>query len=123
LIGDKQVHWFYLAIAITGEVIATTALKESLGFTKLIPSILVILGYSIAFYFLAISLKYIPIGISYAIWSGFGIILISIIGFYRFNQKLDAASITCLIFIIIGTIIINFFLALQNYKLNKLQPI
>ncbi len=102
-------HWFYLAIAITGEVIATTALKESLGFTKLIPSILVIFGYSIAFYFLAISLKYIPIGISYAIWSGFGIILISIIGFYRFNQKLDAASITGLIFIIIGTIIINFY--------------
>ena len=86
-------HWLYLAIAILGEVIATSALKESAGFTKVFPSILVVIGYSIAFYFLSITLKYIPIGITYAIWSGVGIFMISIIGFAHFGQKLDYPAI------------------------------
>ena len=102
-------HWVYLTIAIIGEVIATTALKESAGFTKTFPSILVAFGYFIAFYFLSITLKYIPIGITYAIWSGIGICLISIIGFIRFNQSLDIAAKSGLLFIIIGVLIINFF--------------
>ncbi|SVE40197.1 uncharacterized protein METZ01_LOCUS493051, partial [marine metagenome] len=71
-------HWFYLTIAILGEVVATSALKESMGFTKVIPSTLVIIGYCSAFYFLSITLKYLPIGPTYAIWSGIGILLISI---------------------------------------------
>tara|TARA_Y100001968_G_C18802832_1_gene456479 strand:+ start:63 stop:392 length:330 start_codon:yes stop_codon:yes gene_type:complete len=103
------VHWVYLTIAIIGEVIATTALKESVGFTKIIPSFLVVFGYSIAFFFLSITLKYIPLGITYAIWSGIGICLISIIGFIRFNQILDIYAIIGLLFIIIGVVMINLF--------------
>ena len=102
-------HWVYLTIAIIGEVIATTALKESFGFTKFLPTVFVFIGYGIAFYFLSITLKYIPIGISYAIWSGVGICLISIIGFYKFNQTLDIAAISGLCLIVIGVMIINFF--------------
>ena len=102
-------HWFYLTIAIFGEVLATTALKESAGFTKTIPSLLVVIGYFIAFYFLSITLKYIPIGITYAIWSGIGICLISIIGYFRFNQNLDIPAKSGLLFILVGVVIINFF--------------
>ena len=102
-------HWLYLAIAILGEVIATSALKESAGFTKVFTSILVVIGYSIAFYFLSITLKYIPIGITYAIWSGIGIFMISIIGFAHFGQKLDYPAIVGISLIIFGVVIINMF--------------
>ncbi|HAJ79511.1 MAG TPA: QacE family quaternary ammonium compound efflux SMR transporter [Fibrobacteres bacterium] len=81
--------FFFLFIAIITEVIATSALKSSNGFTKTIPSIVVIVGYGTAFYFLSLALKYIPIGIVYAIWSGMGIFFISVIGFCFFKQKLD----------------------------------
>ena len=70
----------YLLIAILSEVLATSMLKASDGFTKLLPSIITFIGYSVSFYFLSMVLKYIPIGISYAIWSGLGIVLISIVG-------------------------------------------
>lgn len=85
--------WLYLLIAIVSEVLGTSALKASEGFTRLIPSILVIGGYAFAFYFLSLTLKAIPVGIAYAIWSGVGILLVSLSGFVLYRQTLDLPSI------------------------------
>ncbi|MAZ60659.1 MAG: QacE family quaternary ammonium compound efflux SMR transporter [Candidatus Marinimicrobia bacterium] len=101
--------WIYLSIAIVAEVIATSSLKESQGFTRLIPSIITFIGYSFTFYFLSLTLKEIPIGITYAIWSGIGICLLSIIGYFRFNQTLDFGSIIGISLIGLGVIILNIF--------------
>jgi len=83
------VSYLYLSIAIVAEVIGTSALKASEGFTRLGPSLITILGYAAAFYFLSLTLKTIPVGIAYAIWSGVGIVLISLIGYALFRQTLD----------------------------------
>ncbi|MGC8770829.1 MAG: DMT family transporter [Brevinematia bacterium] len=101
--------WIFLSIAILAEVVATSALKSAEGFTKLLPSIIVIIGYGIAFFFLSLTLKNIPVGIAYAIWSGAGITLISIIGYFIFEQSLDFPAIIGILFIITGVIIINIF--------------
>ena len=101
--------YVYLLIAIVCEVVATSALKATEGFTKLGPSMIVVAGYSICFYFLSLVQKYIPVGVSYAIWSGVGIILISIAGFILYNQKLDFPAIVGIAFIIIGVIILQVF--------------
>ena len=90
-------------------MVATSALKATEGFTKLGPSMTVVAGYSICFYFLSLVQKYIPVGVSYAIWSGVGIILISIAGFILYNQKLDFPAIVGIAFIIIGVIILQIF--------------
>ena len=82
-------NWLFLAVAICGEVIATSALKSSDGFTKLMPSIVVVSGYAIAFYFLALALKSIPVGVAYAVWAGLGIVLVAAIGWLLYGQKLD----------------------------------
>ena len=99
----------YLLIAILSEVLATSMLKASDGFTKLIPSIVTFIGYSVSFYFLSMVLKYIPMGISYAIWSGLGIVLISIVGLLVFKQELDLPGIFGMVLIISGVIIIHLF--------------
>mgnify|MGYP001169408432 FL=1 len=101
--------WIYLIIAIIAEVIATSALKESQGFSKLFPSIIVIMGYSFTFYFMSLTLKEISIGITYAIWSGMGILLISLIGYFKYNQTLDTPAILGMTFILFGVIILRFF--------------
>jgi small multidrug resistance pump len=101
--------WVFLSIAIIAEVIGTSALKSAEGFTKLVPSIIVILGYGIAFYFLSLTLKTIPVGIAYAIWSGVGIILISIIGYFFYKQTLDLPAIIGILLIMAGVIVINLF--------------
>ena len=101
--------WIFLSIAILAEVVATSALKSAEGFTKLLPSMIVIIGYGIAFFFLSLTLKNIPVGIAYAIWSGAGITLISIIGYFIFEQSLDFPAIIGILFIITGVIIINIF--------------
>ena len=82
--------WLYLIIAVIFEVIATSALKESNSFTKLVPSLFVIIGYSISFYFLSLTLKNLSIGITYAIWSGLGILLICLVGYFRYGQNLKS---------------------------------
>lgn len=82
-------HWLFLAIAIFSEVIATSALKSSEGFTRLIPSVIVVTGYGASFYFLSLTLKAIPVGISYAVWCGLGIVLITAIAWLLHDQKLD----------------------------------
>ena len=76
-------HWVYLITAIVSEVIATSALKASTGFTKPLPSVVVVIGYLVSFYFLSLTLKTIPVGIAYAIWSGVGVVLISVVAWLR----------------------------------------
>ncbi|MES1988831.1 MAG: SMR family transporter [Pseudomonadota bacterium] len=102
-------HWLALAIAIIAEVIGTTALKASNEFTRLIPSLIVVVGYGTAFYFMSISMRVLPVGIMYAIWSGMGIVLISVLGWLVFRQTLDTPAVIGLAFIIAGVIIINVF--------------
>ena len=102
-------RWVFLSIAILAEVIATSALKSSEGFSKIIPSSIVIVCYGIAFYFLSLTLKTIPVGIAYAIWSGVGITLISIIGYFIYKQTLDLSAIIGILLIIAGVIVINLF--------------
>lgn len=101
--------WVYLIIAILAEVIATTALKASEGFTKLMPSIIVVVGYGIAFYCLSLTMKAIPVGIIYAIWSGIGIALISLAAWLLFGQRLDLPAVIGIALIISGVIVINLF--------------
>lgn len=98
-----------LAIAISGEVIATTALKASNEFTRIIPSLIVVIGYGTAFYFMAISLRVLPVGIMYGIWSGMGIVLVSIIGWLVYKQTLDLQSMIGMGLIIAGVFVINLF--------------
>jgi small multidrug resistance pump len=102
-------HWLALAIAIIAEVIATTALKASNEFTRLLPSLVVVVGYGTAFYFMSISMRVLPIGVMYAIWSGMGIVLISVLGWLVYRQTLDMPAMIGLTFIIAGVIIINVF--------------
>ena len=101
--------WLYLIIAVIFEVIATSALKESNSFTKLVPSLFVVIGYSISFYFLSLTLKNLSIGVTYAIWSGLGILLICLVGYFRYGQNLDFPAILGVLFIGIGILIIRFF--------------
>lgn len=101
--------YLYLGIAIVAEVIATSALKASESFTQLLPSLIVVVGYGVAFYCLAIVLKSIPVGIAYAIWSGVGIVLITLTGYIMFDQKMDLAAILGLTLIIAGVVVINVF--------------
>jgi small multidrug resistance pump len=102
-------HYLYLALAVVAETIGTTALQASQQFTRLWPSALVVVSYAIAFYLLALTLKYMPVGIMYAIWSGLGIVLIAIIGFAVFGQRLDLPAILGLSLIIAGIVIIHLF--------------
>lgn len=98
-----------LGIAIVAEVIATTALKSSHNFTRFIPSIIVVVGYAVAFYCLSLTLRSIPTGIAYAIWSGVGIVLISLLGLIVHKQTLDLPAVLGLSLIIAGVVVINVF--------------
>lgn len=98
-----------LFFAILSEVIATTALKLSDGFTRIVPSAIVVIGYGASFYLLSISLKVIPIGLAYAIWSGVGIVLTIIAGILIWRESLDWARVIGITFIILGILIINLF--------------
>lgn len=98
-----------LGIAIIAEVIATTALKSSESFTKLVPSLIAIAGYCTALYFLTVTMKSIPTGVTYAIWSGLGIVLITITSYFFHNQKIDAAGMLGMALIIAGVVVLNIF--------------
>jgi small multidrug resistance pump len=100
-------NWLILFIAIVAEVIATSALKSSEGFTKPIASIVVVLGYMIAFYCLSLTLKTIPVGIAYAVWSGVGIVLITTVAWFVFDQKLDVWGIIGIVLIMSGVLVLN----------------
>lgn len=101
--------YFFLALAIVLETVATSFMKESEQFSKLLPSAITVIGYAGAFYCLSLVLKNIPVGIAYAIWSGMGIVLISIIGWTVFKQHLDLPAISGLLLIIAGVLVINIF--------------
>ncbi len=100
-------QWVYLAIAIVSEVIATSALKASDGFTRLTPSVIVVVGYGVAFYCLSLTLRSIPVGMVYAIWSGVGIVLISLVGWLMFDQTLSPMALLGMAFITVGVVILN----------------
>jgi small multidrug resistance pump len=100
-------NWLYLALAILAEVTATTALKAADGFTRLAPSLVAVGGYSIAFWLLSLTLRTVPIGVAYAIWSGAGIALIALIGWYAYGQRLDAAAIVGLALIVAGIVVLS----------------
>jgi len=102
-------HYLYFAIAIVAEVIATSALKQEDGFSKLVPSILVILGYGTSFYFLSLVLRTFPVGMTYAIWSGTGIVLVSLIGWVLYQQHLDMIAIIGMSFIVLGIMLMLVF--------------
>ena len=101
--------YFLLFLAILAEVIATTALKASDSFTKLGPSVLLVLGYGVSFYLLTIVMRSMPTGVTYAIWSGLGVVLISIFGYLFANEKLDAAACIGISLIVAGVVVINVF--------------
>ena len=101
--------WVLLGFAIISEVIATSSLKSTEGFTKLWPSLLVLLGYSAAFYFLSLTLDTIPIGVAYAVWSGIGVAGIALVSVLFFDQRLDAAAIIGMGLIVTGVIVLRLF--------------
>ena len=101
--------YLYLAIAIVAEVTATSALKASDEFTKIIPVLIIITGYGIAFYFMTLVLRTIPIGITYAVWSGLGIVLVAIVGAVLYKQIPDTPAIIGMGLIITGVAVINIF--------------
>ncbi len=102
-------NWIYLVIAIACEVAATSALKAAEGFTRLVPSLIVVTGYVAAIYLLSLTLRTIPVGVAYAIWSGVGVALIAVIGWAFLGQKLDLPAIIGLILIVAGVVVINLF--------------
>lgn len=101
--------YLFLAIAILAEVAATSALKASEEFTRLVPSIIVVLGYGVAFYFLTLVLRVLPIGITYAIWAGVGIILVAVAGFVLYRQIPDIPAIIGMGLIVSGVVVIHLF--------------
>ena len=101
--------YLFLAVAIVAEVIATSALKASAGFTRMAPSVATVVGYGVSFYFLSLTLALMPTGIAYAIWSGVGIVLISLIAWLVFGQSLDAPALLGMGLILAGVVVINVF--------------
>jgi small multidrug resistance pump len=104
-------HWTYLAIAIVAEVIGTSFLKSAEGFTRLLPSAIVVVTYVVAFYFLGLTLKTLPVGIAYAVWAGAGVALITLVGYLFFGQALDAPARIGIVLIVAGVAVINLFSA------------
>lgn len=102
-------HWLYLGVAIVSEVIATSALKAAEGFTRPLPSLVVAVGYGIAFYCLSVVLRTLPVGVTYAIWSGIGVALVALVGWLVYGQSLDLAAVLGLTLIVAGVIVLNVF--------------
>lgn len=99
--------WLSLALAILAEVIGTSALKASDGFSRLWPSVVVMVGYGTAFYFLSLTLRHMPVGMAYAVWSGVGTVLITVLGVFAFRQKIDLAGIVGIGLIVAGVLVLN----------------
>ncbi len=102
-------HWLYLGVAIVSEVVATSALKAAEGFTRPLPSLVVAVGYGIAFYCLSVVLRTLPVGVTYAIWSGVGVALVALVGWLVYGQSLDLAAILGLALIVAGVLVLNLF--------------
>ena len=102
-------NWVYLGLAIFSEVIATASLKSTEGFTRLVPSIVVLVGYTAAFYFLSLTLDTVPIGVAYAVWSGVGVATITLVSFVVYDQKIDMAGLIGIGLIVAGVIVLRLF--------------
>jgi len=100
-------NWLYLCGAIASEIVATSALKATEGFTRPFPTIVTLACYGAAFYCLLLALRTIPMGIAYALWSGIGIVAISLIGLFFYHQKLDASALVGIGLILAGTLVVN----------------
>ncbi len=101
--------WLTLAIAILAEVVGTSALKASDGFSRLWPSVVVVVGYGVSFYCLSLVLKTIPVGITYAVWSGLGIVLITLVAWWLYGQTIDAMGLLGMGLILAGVVVLNVF--------------
>lgn len=99
--------YWYLVVAIISEVVATSALNASQGFTRLWPSMVTVVGYCLAFYFLSLTLRTVPMGIAYAVWAGAGIVLIAISGAIFFKQLPDLPAVLGMLFIIVGVVLVS----------------
>ncbi|MBN2905257.1 MAG: EamA family transporter [Rhodobacteraceae bacterium] len=102
-------HYMFLFLAILTETAGTSALQASQQFTRLVPSIIVVVGYGLSFYFMALTLRYMPVGIVYAIWSGLGIVFIAAIGWWVFGQRVDLPAMLGMGMIIAGILVIHLF--------------
>ncbi|MDR9427948.1 MAG: SMR family transporter [Salibaculum sp.] len=108
-------HYLYLMLAVAAETIGTSALQASAQFTRLWPSVLVVVAYAISFYLLSLTLKYMPVGIMYAMWSGLGIVFIALIGWLVFRQTLDLPAVIGITLILTGIAIIQLFSATTSH--------
>jgi small multidrug resistance pump len=102
-------NWVFLFLAIVSETVATSTLKSCEGFSRLWPTVVTVVGYLLAFYFLAQTLRTIPVGIAYAIWSGVGVVLITLVGWLIYGQKLDTPALIGMGLIVSGVIVMNVF--------------
>lgn len=100
-------HWIHLSFAIAAEVVATMALKATAGFTRLGPSLVVVAGYALAFYLLALALRAIPVGVAYAIWSAAGIIAVSLLGYALYRETLSRTEWVGIATIVLGVVILR----------------
>lgn len=107
--------YLWLAIAIIAEVVGTSALRASAGFTRLVPSLVVVAGYAVAFYGLSLTLKTMPVGIVYAIWSGVGIVLVTLVAMVLYGQIPDFPAVAGLSLIIAGVVVLNVFSRMQTH--------
>ena len=107
--------YVWLAVAIVAEVIGTSALRASEGFTRLAPALVVVAGYGLAFYCLSMTLKSMPVGIVYAIWSGVGIVLITLVAIVLYRQVPDLAAVAGLSLIVAGVVVLNVFSKMQAH--------
>ena len=99
--------WLTLGAAVVAEVVATSALKASAGFTRLVPTLVVAVGYGLAFWQLSLTLRSIPVGVAYAVWSGIGTVLIALVGWLVFGQRLDAWAVLGMALIVAGVLVMN----------------
>jgi len=108
-------HYLYLIFAVAAETVGTTAIQASHQFTRFWPSVLVVVAYALSFYLLALTLRFMPVGVVYALWSGLGILFIAIIGYLVFHQKLDFAAILGMGMIVGGIAVIHLFSATSTH--------
>ena len=99
--------WLFLAIAVVCEVVGTSALRSTDGFTRPWPSAIVVAGYASAFYFLSLTLKTVPVGVVYAVWSGVGTVLITVIGWAFMGQRLDLPAVVGIVLVVTGVVVMN----------------
>lgn len=106
---DTTKTYLLLLLAVVAEVIATSALKAAEGFTRLLPSVVVVAGYGVAFTCLSLTLRTLPLGVAYAIWSGVGTALVAVVGWLVYKQELDLPALAGIALIVAGTLVLNLF--------------